>query len=172
MKPEPGTSPQISIKTHPINHHAQSTSERNRPTRPSPSPKDNDVQIRGLQIHGSARHLAARHHQRPRSVTNAAFPKVFRSTALRSAAGRRSTPPTCSPCPTISTAMIDPFNEMPTLSLICSIFDPITKEKYERDPRSDLRERDRVSQLDRASATRRTSRRKRSSSSSTTCATT
>ncbi|MDQ3622779.1 MAG: type I glutamate--ammonia ligase [Verrucomicrobiota bacterium] len=38
--------------------------------------------------------------------------------------------------PDYSTAMIDPFNEIPTLSLICSIFDPITKEKYERDPRS------------------------------------
>ena len=38
--------------------------------------------------------------------------------------------------PDYSTAMIDPFNELPTLSLICSIYDPITKEKYERDPRS------------------------------------
>jgi len=35
-----------------------------------------------------------------------------------------------------STAMIDPFNEMTTLSLVVSIYDPITKEKYERDPRS------------------------------------
>ena len=38
--------------------------------------------------------------------------------------------------PDCSTAMIDPFNQIPTLSLICSIFDPVTKEKYERDPRS------------------------------------
>lgn len=35
-----------------------------------------------------------------------------------------------------ATAMIDPYNEIPTLSLVCSIFDPITKESYERDPRS------------------------------------
>src|SRR4051794_16175491 len=34
------------------------------------------------------------------------------------------------------TAMIDPFNETPTLSLVCSIYDPITKEAYNRDPRS------------------------------------
>jgi len=38
--------------------------------------------------------------------------------------------------PDFSTAMLDPFNEITTLSLVCSIFDPITKEKYERDPRS------------------------------------
>ena len=38
--------------------------------------------------------------------------------------------------PDYSTAMIDPFNQIPTLSLICSIFDPVTKEKYGRDPRS------------------------------------
>jgi glutamine synthetase len=37
--------------------------------------------------------------------------------------------------PDPSTAMIDPFVEMPTLSLICNIYDPITKEGYTRDPR-------------------------------------
>lgn len=34
-----------------------------------------------------------------------------------------------------ATAMIDPFNDEPTLSLVCSIYDPITKEPYNRDPR-------------------------------------
>lgn len=33
------------------------------------------------------------------------------------------------------TAQIDPFMEVPTLALICNIFDPITKEPYTRDPR-------------------------------------
>lgn len=37
--------------------------------------------------------------------------------------------------PDPSTAMIDPFVEMTTLSLICNIYDPITKEGYTRDPR-------------------------------------
>ena len=37
--------------------------------------------------------------------------------------------------PDPSTAMIDPFVEMTTLSLICNIFDPITKEGYSRDTR-------------------------------------
>jgi len=37
--------------------------------------------------------------------------------------------------PDPSTAMIDPFVEMTTLSLICNIVDPITREGYSRDPR-------------------------------------
>ena len=34
------------------------------------------------------------------------------------------------------TAVMDPFMEAPTLSLICNIVDPITKEDYTRDPRN------------------------------------
>src|ERR1700722_1471208 len=30
---------------------------------------------------------------------------------------------------------IDPFSAVPTISLVCSIFDPITKQPYSRDPR-------------------------------------
>ena len=37
--------------------------------------------------------------------------------------------------PDPSTAKIDPFVHVPTLSLICNIIDPITKEGYTRDPR-------------------------------------
>ncbi|MDH3997778.1 MAG: type I glutamate--ammonia ligase [Desulfuromonadales bacterium] len=37
--------------------------------------------------------------------------------------------------PDPSTAKIDPFVKAPTLSLICNIIDPITKEGYTRDPR-------------------------------------
>jgi len=37
--------------------------------------------------------------------------------------------------PDPSTAMMDPFTQYPTLSMICNIVDPITKEKYSRDPR-------------------------------------
>jgi len=37
--------------------------------------------------------------------------------------------------PDASTAKIDPFVKAPTLSLICNIIDPITKEGYTRDPR-------------------------------------
>jgi len=33
------------------------------------------------------------------------------------------------------TAMMDPFTQYPTLSMICNIVDPITKENYSRDPR-------------------------------------
>ncbi len=38
--------------------------------------------------------------------------------------------------PDATTAVIDPFCETTTLSLICNIVDPITKEDYSRDPRN------------------------------------
>jgi glutamine synthetase len=38
--------------------------------------------------------------------------------------------------PDAATAIIDPFCEVPTLSLICNIVEPITKEPYSRDPRN------------------------------------
>ena len=37
--------------------------------------------------------------------------------------------------PDPATAVMDPFTQHPTLSLICNIVDPITKEPYSRDPR-------------------------------------
>jgi glutamine synthetase len=37
--------------------------------------------------------------------------------------------------PDPSTAVIDPFHEQRTMSIICNIFDPITREPYSRDPR-------------------------------------
>lgn len=37
--------------------------------------------------------------------------------------------------PDPTTAILDPFRKYPTLSLICNIIDPITKEPYSRDPR-------------------------------------
>jgi glutamine synthetase len=37
--------------------------------------------------------------------------------------------------PDPATAILDPFYEAPTLSLICTVLDPITREPYTRDPR-------------------------------------
>ncbi|ACV64982.1 glutamine synthetase, type I [Desulfofarcimen acetoxidans DSM 771] len=37
--------------------------------------------------------------------------------------------------PDPDTAIIDPFCEVPTMSIICNIYDPLTGEKYNRDPR-------------------------------------
>jgi len=37
--------------------------------------------------------------------------------------------------PDASTAIVDPVCEIPTISLICDIYDPTTKEPYTRDPR-------------------------------------
>ncbi len=38
--------------------------------------------------------------------------------------------------PDSTTSVMDPFTAIPTLSMICNIVDPITKEKYSRDPRN------------------------------------
>src|SRR5437660_6572447 len=38
--------------------------------------------------------------------------------------------------PDPTTAKMDPFVEVPTLSLICTIHDPLTKEACSRDPRN------------------------------------
>ena len=37
--------------------------------------------------------------------------------------------------PDPTTAVLDPICQTPTLSIICNIFDPVTKEPYSRDPR-------------------------------------
>lgn len=37
--------------------------------------------------------------------------------------------------PDPKTAVVDPFCQIPTLSMICNIVDPVTKEPYSRDPR-------------------------------------
>src|ERR671933_1844414 len=37
--------------------------------------------------------------------------------------------------PDATTALIDPFHEHKTLSVLCDVIDPITRERYSRDPR-------------------------------------
>src|SRR6266571_2200166 len=41
--------------------------------------------------------------------------------------------------PDPTTAKMEPFTQYPTLSLICNVYDPITKEPYSRDPRNIIR---------------------------------
>ncbi len=38
--------------------------------------------------------------------------------------------------PDPTTACVDPFTAVPTLSLVCTVMDPITRENYDRDPRN------------------------------------
>ena len=38
--------------------------------------------------------------------------------------------------PDPTTVIMDPFCEIPTLSFVCNVFDPLTKQKYDRDPRN------------------------------------
>ncbi|HEX9145923.1 MAG TPA: glutamine synthetase beta-grasp domain-containing protein, partial [Candidatus Binatia bacterium] len=37
--------------------------------------------------------------------------------------------------PDADTAMMDPFSEHPTVSLVCNVLDAVTREPYTRDPR-------------------------------------
>ena len=37
--------------------------------------------------------------------------------------------------PDPTTAFVDPFLEVPTLAIVCNVFDPITRQPYSRDPR-------------------------------------
>src|SRR5215218_6116851 len=37
--------------------------------------------------------------------------------------------------PDPATALIDPFHEQKTMSIVCNVIDPITREAYSRDPR-------------------------------------
>jgi glutamine synthetase len=37
--------------------------------------------------------------------------------------------------PDARTARVDPALQIPTLLLVCDIFDPVTRERYTRDPR-------------------------------------
>jgi glutamine synthetase len=41
--------------------------------------------------------------------------------------------------PDPTTAKMDPFTQYPTLSLICNVYDPVTREPYTRDPRNIIR---------------------------------
>jgi glutamine synthetase len=74
--------------------------------------------------------------------------------------------------PDPNTAFIDPFMKEPTLSLICNIFDPITKEKYPRDPRGIAIKAGGLREEHLASRPTSSSVPKRNSSSSTTCVST
>ena len=38
--------------------------------------------------------------------------------------------------PIAETAVVDPFAQIPTLSIRCSVYEPTTMQSYDRDPRS------------------------------------
>src|SRR6201981_1574613 len=37
--------------------------------------------------------------------------------------------------PDASKTILDPFTEVPTLVMVCDVIDPVTKQRYDRDPR-------------------------------------
>src|SRR6266498_2244017 len=36
--------------------------------------------------------------------------------------------------PDASTFMLDPFTEVPTMTMVCDVIDPVTKQRYDKDP--------------------------------------
>ena len=124
-----------------------------------------------LQISRFRRHLAALHHPHQRIRAKRPLRKDSVSTAPPSAAGSRFTTATCCSCPIPTTAKIDPFLAVPTLSLICNIFDPITKEGYYPRPPLHRQESRSLSEIDRHRAIPPISAPSPNSSSLTTFAT-
>ena len=49
--------------------------------------------------------------------------------------------------PDLSTAVMDPFAAQPQMILFCDIFDPITGERYDRDPRSTAKKSGRIREV-------------------------
>ena len=87
-------------------------------------------------VHGFSRPVAALHHSGRASSTRTSSRTAWASTAPASAAGRRSTRATCSWCRSPRRPFSIRSRRCPTLSMICNIQDPITREDYTRDPRN------------------------------------
>ena len=126
----------LSINSQLINHStSEMAKDKKNPFRRQQNDQGPRGQTRGLQVHRSARLPGSISPPPSPSTTRRFSPRASASTAPASAAGARSTPATCSSFPIPTTAWIDVFNAEPTLSLICTIVDPITREPYDRDPR-------------------------------------
>ena len=89
-----------------------------------------------LQVHRLPGHLAAHHGHRSSSSTRTRSRTAsgFDGSSIRGWQPINASDMLIIPDPT--TAKIDPFTQYPTLSLICNVVDPITKEPYSRDPRN------------------------------------
>ena len=92
--------------------------------------------LRRPEVHGLRGNLAALLHPALRARPRTSSRRASGSTAPRSAAGRRSTPPTCSSCPMPRRRSSIRSWRSRRSRVICNVVDPITKEPYSRDPRN------------------------------------
>ena len=92
-------------------------------------------QARRPQVHGPARVVAAHDAAARRRSTRSSFEDGlgFDGSSIRGWQGISESDMLL--MPQADTAILDPFTEEPTISILCEIVDPITREPYAKDPR-------------------------------------
>ncbi len=96
--------------------------------------KDNGIKIvdlRFMDLPGLWQHVSVPTHRLKESSFEEGF--GFDGSSIRGFQAIHESDMLMIPDP--DTAFIDAFTEVPTLALICNIVDPVTKERYPRDPR-------------------------------------
>ena len=96
--------------------------------------KDNDVKIvdlRFMDLPGLWQHFSVPVHELTESSFEDGF--GFDGSSIRGFQAINESDMLVVPDP--ETAFIDPFTEIPTLSFICNVMEPLTKQRYGRDPR-------------------------------------
>ncbi len=96
--------------------------------------KDNDIKIvdlRFMDLPGLWQHFSVPVHE----LTEPSFEEGFGfdGSSIRGFQAINESDMLVVPEP--DTAFVDPFTEVPTLSILCNVVDPVTKERYGRDPR-------------------------------------
>jgi len=90
------------------------------------------VDIKFVDLLGTWQHFSAPMHELGESVFKEGF--GFDGSSIRGWKAIDSSDMLVVPDP--NSAVMDPFTEVPTLSIICNIKDPVTMEMYSRDPRN------------------------------------
>ena len=96
--------------------------------------KDNDIKIidlRFMDMPGLWQHFSVPTHELTESSFEEGF--GFDGSSIRGFQAIHESDMLVVPDP--DTAFVDAFTEVPTLNLICNVVDPVTKERYGRDPR-------------------------------------
>lgn len=89
------------------------------------------VDLKFVDPFGQWQHLTIPTHEFSKDSFEDGIP--FDGSSIRGWKGIQESDMSLIPDP--KTAFIDPFIDEPTISLICDVVDPVTKEPYSRDPR-------------------------------------
>ena len=89
------------------------------------------VDMKFVDLHGTWQHFTIPVNEMTLDIFEEGL--GFDGSSIRGWKGIECSDMLCMPDP--STAFVDPFTEFPTLSMICNIEDPMTREPYDRDPR-------------------------------------